>query len=316
MIATIVVPTFNRPEAIKWYLEQFKNFTDDMLVLSIHDSSDNEETNRIIENESLNEAKVRYYRYDSSIDPDSKMFEAIKSVNTDYVWLASDGAVVDQGVFLNEIVHYLNLEYDLIHLDTSDPYKLGVCEYKNPERFFDDCFWSVTGYGSTIVKKSFLMESLSIVEELKELYSKQAAFLWPCLIFHLLANKESKVIHLPCKYYKTNPYKMSSSWLSNGKALEIWVDTLIEDVDALPSLYDPYKDDVCKSVWENTGLNKCRKLLALKSWNCLSIKEVNKRIKNNSLGRVSKSPAKVFMVSLVPIFIAQILNKAYHFMKR
>ena len=73
----VVLPTYNNPKCIEYILEKIERYSQYDYVLSIFDSSTNDETQAIVEKR-LSE-KITYTRIDSSIDVDEKTLIAVKS---------------------------------------------------------------------------------------------------------------------------------------------------------------------------------------------------------------------------------------------
>lgn len=311
---TVILPTYNRPEAVEYLIKHFPFFSDNRIVLQIHDSSNNSQTKKVVEN--LNE-RIEYFCYDSDIDPDTKLFNAINRVNTDYLWVISDGVVIKKNVFIECLDSLMLSEIDVIHIDCSDPYNLGYKQYENTTLFFKECFWSVTGYGSTIIRTDKLqrLKDTNYEHYLKKNYSEVSAFLWPCMIFDVFSDMDCKIAHIMFDYFDVNPYKKSSSWLINGNALEIWVDTLIDDVDRLPHVYNCYKESVCRSVWDNTGLNSIKKQLSMRRYSCLTYNKLIKRINNGYLPKVTNKTSQLLAISMIPTFILKVAENIYHHIK-
>lgn len=314
---TILLPTYNRSEAVKFFLKNSNLNQFDYIIVSIHDGSDNAETEEVVSQfKTLYSDRLKYYKYPSTLDADSRIIEAIKTVKTDYLWLASDGAVIKPSS-LEAINEYLDQCFDVVHLDVSDPLKLGNYIYKNSEDMFQNNFWSITGYGATIIKTHLLCDALNedYESDIKKKYSQKCAFLWPCMIFDLISQGEFKLVHLQIPYYNSNPFKKSSGWLTSGKALDVWVDTLIEDIDNLPMIYSRHRNSVCKSVWDNTGLNNYSRLLAMRRWKCISLAKVRERDKKGYLDTVTRKKYRMYLMCFFPVYIAKIVSDAYHVIK-
>jgi glycosyltransferase involved in cell wall biosynthesis len=90
---TIVIPTYNRPQAIAFLLKKcLNNFDTSFYSLQVHDSSQNDDTQKIIFDFNQNNNNIIIYkRYDATINGDKKTMLALKEVTTPFLYLLGDG---------------------------------------------------------------------------------------------------------------------------------------------------------------------------------------------------------------------------------
>jgi hypothetical protein len=317
---SIILPTYKRPEGIKFFLEQSSHSLFDLEInLYIHDSSPDSFT-EVIVNEYISNrfSNIHYIRHVSSINPDAKMLKALMNMTSEYVWLCSDGCVPNLLVLSESVLPLMKSDIDIIYLSVQDPYNSNGKYYSNPVEFFKECFWGITGYGGSIIKKKFFefLSDKQYVEYLIGKYSKTAAFLYPCMIFDKLSMTEFRAIHICSEYYLANPLKTTSSWMKNGTVLQVWGETLVAVVHELPNIYDEYKAYVIREMWNNTNLTSFSRLLAMRAYGGLNIEIYRYYTKNGILPQVSDHLLKLKFFSICPISLAKMIKNLYHILKK
>ncbi|MCD2492279.1 glycosyltransferase [Lacrimispora sp. NSJ-141] len=317
----IVLPTYNRPEALKHYLRIYKKTFEGFLskiLLSVHDSSLNDDTEKIVISFMLENRNIRYVKYPTDIRLDDKVFEALQAVKAEYCWLCSDGCIPSYKSFCKDIYPILKKKkYDILYLSQQDPYNTNLKEYRDQIPFFKECFWGMTGYGGSILRRHIYGNiTEGERERVKTRYSEASAFLYPCYIYDYICSRNFFAVHICSEFYDNNVEKKTSSWMVSGSALYIWGEVLCKVIDLLPTLYDDEKSFVKKSVWTNTGLSSWRRLLAMRSYGCLNAKRIIKYYKNGILNQISDNPLRFAMMLLIPKSVAGICRKLYQSRKR
>lgn len=112
---TVVMPTYNRPECIKYFVENcLKTYKGNIFVFEIHDSSTTNETKNIInEFNTAHINKVSYYKYDSNICGETKTHQALSNVKTNHIYLMGDGIATDFNKLEEFLLNNNYYEYDL-----------------------------------------------------------------------------------------------------------------------------------------------------------------------------------------------------------
>ena len=98
----VIIPTANRPESIAYYLETIiEKFNDYGIDFIIYDSSDNEETKKIVvKYQKKGYECLKYEQYTGIYDGyaiDDKIIEAYKRHYDyyEYLWLMRDGLIIN-----------------------------------------------------------------------------------------------------------------------------------------------------------------------------------------------------------------------------
>ncbi len=112
------MPTYNRPECIRYYIENsLRKYDGKLFCFEIHDSSENELTKSYVDevNQCLKHP-IKYFRYESSVNGDEKTHRALSNVKTDYFYLIGDGFAPDFNRLEQMLLENHFSEYDLVGL--------------------------------------------------------------------------------------------------------------------------------------------------------------------------------------------------------
>ncbi len=116
---TVVMPTYNRPECIRYFIENsVKPYQGKLFVFEIHDSSENDETKAIVTK--CKSVNLKYFRYPSTLNGGTKACNALKNVKTDFMYLLGDGFAPDFNELESVLMSNHFYDYDLIGLFHDD----------------------------------------------------------------------------------------------------------------------------------------------------------------------------------------------------
>ena len=111
----IAIPTYNRPEIVKYFLDKLANYINNCtnLYLGFYDSSSNDETEKTVR-PFLNE-KITYKRYNKGFS-EEKGYDILLTEGSkyDYIWFSSDRKVLKIDTIIPMIADDINHGIDLI----------------------------------------------------------------------------------------------------------------------------------------------------------------------------------------------------------
>lgn len=169
----ICIPTYNRPEVIQELVEKIApRYWQYGFDLYIYDSSENEQTEMVVQTWINKYTKLHYVKVDSKIHSNLKVYNIFKefsaSLEYDYLWVCSD-AISWSNHVLDSIDKCIQQGYDMIIPNYRDVENLEDREYTDENALFLDCAWHMTLYGSTILKVSTMLQKVDW-DELIEKY--------------------------------------------------------------------------------------------------------------------------------------------------
>lgn len=311
-VLTIVIPTYNHPNMIKYILDNYRFIDEYNIQVSIHDSSPNDEIEKLIKE--YNYKCFSYFKYDSSLNVDVKTIMSLAQVKTKYAYLCGDGVVLNKEM-LDNLYNQLIKDYDLIelydtdlkrHIDYFNKISKGkeTIIYNDIRQHFVDNFWHMPFYGGSIVKKE-VFTTINIEKIANEPYN---GFIYPYFIYKYFADKNFCGVVIGGNYFHTNIYKSGSSWIKNKQLCEVWIDNFDSCVNSLPSIYDDYKKEVIHNTGVNTTFFSFTTLCKFKGSGNFNYK-LYKKYKEKIYERTNSSKFSIWLAAIVPNFIFKILRK-------
>lgn len=251
LLLTIVVPTYNHPEYIEYYLQQTACLDKFNIRLEIHDSSTNDETKKTVEKFSQEYKNLFYYRYDD-INVDLKTFLCLKNCQTKYVFLCGDGVILNLNEIYSKIHSFMKQDYDLIefyddinkkhinyYYDLARQYDKNEIVYDNLKLHVMDNYWHMPYYGGTIVKSEIFKKIVQ--DDVSNLIG--TGFIYPYMICAYM-DINAKSVVLGGSYLIENIRKKAAIWLNNGMAVKIWAKQFPEVIEILPEEFNDIKREL------------------------------------------------------------------------
>ena len=305
----IMIPTYNRPDSIKFYLEKVL----DALIrynidLIICDSSTEDKTKEIVEKKvGKSSGHLFYKRYPSSLY-EEKVYQAIDGIKKEYtyLWICSDSYVLNIEELYGDIAKYMQEDLDIIHIDELDRDGIGNKKYTDCKELFKECFFRMLLYGGTIINNRVFDTILN--RTIFEKYSGTGLYYQSSLMEYCARNSFIAVRYYNKRHYTINQYKTKSEWA--GRAVWQWSENWYNVVQKLPDIYNEYKPKVLKSseMFSLVGL------VRLRYFGGLTFKEVHKYesyIKKTSRSNI----ALVYAICLIPIPLITGPRKLYRLVK-
>lgn len=248
MTLEIVLPTYNHPSNIEKALKFIPQFKEHDFLLSIYDSSMNEETKKVVE-PYLGE-KVRYSRIDSKVHVDEKTVMALKEARGDFVLLCGDKYFPNlEEIFRDIDFEHTETELFIIYENSWKNHckvfeSMKGREFADKDEFFEKHFWQATLYGGSICRRS-IFERMNVQDTIERFNG--SGFIYPSLL----------------AIYSEGPYdafcgdfliplktENTSGWIENKQFAEIWIRRYPQAVQKLKGVL---KKETIESIIHTTG---------------------------------------------------------------
>ena len=325
---TVVIPTYERPECIKFFLENLKKTYDPMFRFEVHDSSNSIDTFKIIDEFNKNNPiKILYKKYSSSLSADEKMYKIMKEVEGEYIQLSTDCYYLDYKKISSSFIDNNFEKYDYIKLESSFNHRLKCSKkmfkrdiniIKNDfekDEYIKEFLVGSTMWGSTIVKNSVIKNAIKEGYFQKYIEANAPCWMFSFSILEYMffnCNKEKFA------YYCTDLWKENEAkyLYPHWQKAEKWYDISFYQFNTAVSLLTNKLEHIKKNIVKN--LHK-----ALVSMKTLYILRQNNTINKPLLKKYKKYIVKfdniylkMVIVSLVPISLLKFLRNLKHFFKK
>ena len=309
----IAIPTYNHSDMIRFLINKYEeNLALYDFCISIHDSSTDNDTEKIVKSSKFYNEKIYYYRHSSEIDLDTKTIMCFEYAQAEFVYLTGDGWLVNVPELFNRSLFEKN--YEIIHIYDvkNDHYKKYFNDFiKHDKLYIDsteyikDNFWHLILYGSVLINRDTYAKYNHI--KLKKLFP-EIGFIFPCSVAYY---KPSNVFVTCFDILIHNPYKKESGWVTNKTAIQAWTKCLYADTIELIDVYDKA---IIKRIIKECGNKYKTTFTTLKAFawykrigafNLSIYKEYNYYIKQTK----NCSTLGIFIVLLVPKFVFDFLHK-------
>lgn len=314
-IATII-PTCNRPLAIRYLLNcialSYRRYAADIII---YDSSDNEDTKKIVDKFRKNGYyNIFYKEYTGIFDGfslDHKVIQAYKDfgLKYDYLWLCRDGLVPLIDDIYDKIVYYKQKNIGCIIVDT-----LSRTDGLEIERYYntiEDCSDFLKEQADRLQTLGMLILSQKYSQMLiKEIPLSDATYsLWQMAApFHAFINKPQKVVFTTKNVFAFNLNASKTHfWSKADKCLKQWAERWVSVIEAMPKEYDDVKKDCMMIYTVDFHPFAADIVWKMRSHGGLNYSLVVKY--KDYLTKVTKTPLWYFYaVSIMPKFVARILQ--------
>lgn len=283
---TVIIPTYNKFDCIKYLLENsISKYDGNLFSFEIHDSGDDERVKKIVEQYSQN-SPLSYFHYSSSINGDVKTMTAIGNAQSEYIYLLGDGIVPD----FNELEKFLITceykKYSVVGVRAAKDFKsnlrkkaLGKHRINEPIEFDDrikfckQCFWILTLYGASIVRKNLLFSNDNYLRYLE----MKSPFMYVCSLFEsILQEDNSNYVFSFVDFIKSNPYKLDSGWMQSKQAIEIFCYKYYDSVSNLSKYSNLLSKDFLISHNQFSGLFSLKSVMKMRATGNLTVSILKK----------------------------------------
>lgn len=300
----VCIPTYNRPEVIKEFLERISyRYLQRGFDIYIYDSSENEQTELVVQVWISEYKKLHYIKVDSKIHSNLKVYNIFREFgNTskyDYLWVCTDAISWSERV-LDSIGGYMRQGYDIIITNQRDVENIGNKEYTDENALFLDCAWHMTLYGSTILKISSMLTKVDW-EGLIEKYMVPECINHSHVAFYFEKIKEIehwKAVHLSFtnKDMTVSSLRKASGW--KEETFYVWCHCWPAMINKLPDTYKN-KKEVIKKNGINSLVLSYSNLKDLRKENILN-REIYHRYKKEWKYLTDVSHWSIWLLSIIP----------------
>lgn len=245
----IIVPTYNRRDVIKIWIEYFaEEYACYGVDLIIYDSSDNSEIEELIKK--CGKKNVFYYRY--SVVPkfpnaiDEKVRDAYFYAHTKYkyVWICRDRSIPKIKNIYSAFLDMMDKDKDALYVYPHWSNTKLKGDYTSHCEFIIQ-YGNMTSLGAIIYSSRILAEMLEMCPVTK-------LGLWtPDALFHVIAGRKFCVGFIKDDNFYYIPYTNSSFWIKNGSSDKLWLELWPQIVNNLPDVYNCVKSELRRFIgWD------------------------------------------------------------------
>lgn len=278
----ICLLTYNRAEIVKIFIEkEIDTLSEADIDLIIYDSSESNETKKVIEAYNIKGYKNLYYKKtDSKISSNVKFFNIAANVSSTYkyVWLSHDHTVFNSGV-VKYILECLKENPDFIYLrkQCSD-YKCIIED--NLNEFAMKSAWQLGRFGAAIIRNDTFLKKVDWDKmSQKYLTNKKLNFSQIGLYLEQLSLMENPCImtlEFPCESFYDLFRFQKASW--DRETIRICLESWGEVIFALPDVYKD-KESLLQTIDKYfLSKNKIIELKKMKQYNLVAYLKYNKWI--------------------------------------
>lgn len=312
----VIIPTYNRPKAIRQILTYAAVLYRRMGIdIIIYDSSNNEDTRKITE-EMYNNGyyNVIYKKYTGLYDGfslDHKIISAYQefSDSYEYIWICRDGLIPIVDEIVEKIRYYAHKHVQCFIIDTKS--RTENVEIEKEYASQEDCVallaeqaTRLQTLGMLIVSSDFAQRLIDEVPLDEKTYS-----LWQMAApFHLFVKEPYRIIFFTKNVFAfNNGASEGHSWSKAEKALEQWAYRWNKVISNMPSEYDEAKEQ-CRMVYTvDFHPFTFNNIMEMRGWEGLTLKLVKKY--KTYLVQATNTPLWCFyVISCLPPIIARGCN--------
>lgn len=309
----ICIPTYNRPDILQdVIMKSFALYQKYGIDVYIFDSSEDAETEKVVEKYKDIYSNLSYIRIDPSVHSNMKVYIIYQHFQQnalyEYIWICSDTIRWSERV-VKDVCQNLDKEYDLIIVNPRDVENLGTRIYNDKNDFFLDCAWHMTHYGASVVKLGTLLKNVdweymiaryAIPERINHshvaLYFEQLSMLDSFKALHVSVKRKDCLFSV---------LKDKSGWYPH--TFFVWCKCWSSMIEALPDCYHN-KDKVMKKHGTNSRILGLDSLVELRDANIYSLK-VYKQYKLEIEKTSDVNPVLLFLIALMPRHFFTFLSK-------
>lgn len=275
----IIIPTYNRLQAVQTYLEEAMCFClNNSCDFIIFDTSPNNEIECLVakfRQEGMgNLFYDRYFGETEKCAIDKKVFAAAAkyALKYDYLLFSSDGTIVRADILLNNVDQYLHEKFDLIVFDNSKTMDFFEKEYTDWCILFEECCWLMTRLASIMVSGRLLQE---VVKNYPFKEKNTVGFWLPMSYFNCVDGCECNAVYKVIEgSWEQNTNIVDSFWKVSGHLLWQWGKIWSEAIEALPKQYESKKNIVIRSHDKYTRLFSFKSLIGMQAWDNITLNKV------------------------------------------
>lgn len=301
----ICIPTYNRSEVVDELLVRcLKTCLEFQYDLWIFDSSDNNETRRVVDLYRKDYSVLNYQRMDSNMHSGEKVYSIFEWASLkseyDYLWIIGDSFCWNKNV-MHDVRGWIENDFDLLVVDDLDPDRLGVRVYDDANALFRECAWRMTLFGATVLNVNRLLNDVNW-EQVRKMYLVPETINHSHVLLYftrILELSNFKALHIGVSKESKigTTHKKKNGWWDN--VFYIWMDCWKTSISKLPEQYIS-KNQVIQSHGIKSGLFTLDGFLKLRRLGVLT-REIYLKYKKEWQEFTNVNPCVIGLISIMPI---------------
>ncbi len=253
----IAVLTRNRSDILGIFLEeQIKEIEGINAILSIYDTSSNNDTENLVKSYQDHGHKIIYNHGDYEKLIEDKYLDAILNSKAEYLWIMGDSYYMDIPLFIEKSYDSMMSGCELIVAwDDS----VSDREYDDVAELFSDCLWHMTWMGGIVFRRDIYKEIVTVQtkNQIVDLAKTIKGSWYPSLgiLFEALIRRNkinTKLISI--KIHGLGSIEKKQAWVS--EAYKVWCRDLCLLVDCFDERLGTATNRATRVTWEKLGLDK------------------------------------------------------------
>lgn len=297
----IVLPTYNRANAISAYIERLCNESclNNDVLLSIYDSSENDDTEKIVRSKDC--SFIRYKKLAPDTDVDIKTIFALKESIGKYVYLCGDGYYPNL-INIISLINKLKNQFDILCFYPKD-YCFDKSVYFDKSEFLKRHFAQLILYGGSVCLGD-IVRGIDI-EKTNKLFGF-SNFSYPSLL-SIYSNGPYYVF---CgDYFEPLEMNRKSGWIKHKLAIKIWAKNFYLTINKLaPYIGQEVVDEININSHSVTKFLTIKGLINLRSLDNYDYK-IYKEYKEYLIKRKGCNIIIALLISIFPKTILRIILK-------
>ena len=324
---TVLIPTYNRANFIEeFWCTCISKYSGNLFSFFFADSSFDRKTEDFIcSKKNQVSSEITYKRFASTQKVDEKIINAIKEINSEFLFLSHDSQLIDFNKLEPFLIANHYEELSILNINSSHSqfvkYNLDkkidtIYTTDDLKKFCEKAFTYLTLYGASIVKTKLLKcdKAMSVWSNYKD--SKYGCYLYVTALF-----SGSYFFHESFDKYgilfSSLPYESlqeKKGWVYGESFVETFFEEFERDVNLLPPFFDSCKQGIILRFRRECGELNFRALIKKKAINGLTyglIRKYKKQVKNPSYhyGQI------IFVTLFLPKFLCRFIYKIYKILK-
>ncbi len=254
----ISIPTCNHPELVDQFIRAIlPSLGRFQIPVYVTDNSDNDETERIVQNLIKEHSAIFYRRNAQNLRFDANCAQAITWPHAEYVWPVGDGMLINEPM-IETILNSLEKKPDLVFLNYRVP-DLGqrVIEPSHQHEWIVSHAWHLTSLGATIfgTKPREVARKATTKE-----FGRWKNFFHLGLILRCSTTEKARCLWIGPHAVRGNPNKTGSGWV--GIAIQVFAGDWARLILSFSDVFSPNEtQDLIRSHGVKTRIFGWRDLL-------------------------------------------------------
>lgn len=238
----LCIPTYERRDMVEDFLVNCSAYYIKAGIdIYYYDSSVSDETEKLVCGWPDQE-HVHYIKIPPELLANAKAYRIFQKYGLkkeyDFIWLSNDGLQCTRQA-IQQIVDSLNLEYDIIEVNSTDSGNVGTRTFTDSNEYMQSCAWHLGLFGAAILNGHTMLEGVDWAYY-------ESRFLVPLLVpfshvsfyfYRILELDKFCAFHLSLsqRSIKSSKLKKTIGWLDSFfyNICECWIET----IDTLPDYY-------------------------------------------------------------------------------